>query len=91
MALNAAQRATWDAIFEIPTRSDIRWADIESLLRALGASVRPGRGSRVRVTLKDTRATFHRHHPRPVTGRHTVRDVREFLIMAGLEERISRR
>lgn len=85
MPLNSAQRATLDAIFEIPTRSDIRWADIESLLRALG-TVTEGRGSRVRVRVGDRRAVFHRPHPRPTTGRHTVRDVRAFLVAAGVVE-----
>jgi hypothetical protein len=86
MPLNAAQRATWEAIFERPARSDIRWAAIESLFRALGAHVREGAGSRVRVTLGERRATFHRPHPQPTTGRKTVRDVRDFLIAAGVTD-----
>ena len=86
MPLNATQQATWDAIFERPARSDIRWAQIESLLRAPGAHVREGAGSRVRVTLRERRATFHRPHPQSTTGRKTVRDVRDFLIAAGVAD-----
>lgn len=84
MPLNSRQRATLEAIFERPSRTDIRWAHIESLFTALGANVREGEGSRVRVTLGERRATFHRPHPQPTTGRKTVRDVRDFLISTGL-------
>ena len=86
MPLNSAQRATFEAILEKPTRTDIRWAAIESLVEALGGAVTQGEGSRVRFTLRGRRATFHRPHPRPVTGRHTVRDVRDFLVAAGVVE-----
>lgn len=84
MTLNARQRATLDQIFTTPTPQGIRWAAIEALFVGLGGKVREGRGSRVRVTLGDRRATFHRPHPRPETGRETVRDVRAFLASAGV-------
>lgn len=86
MSLNSAQQATFEAILERPTRSDVRWSAIESLIRALGGTVTEGAGSRVRFSLNGTRAVFHRPHPRPVTGRMTLRDVRDFLITAGVVE-----
>ena len=45
--MNRKQRQTLDKIFEKPDRSDIPWANIESLCEALGADISEGRGSRV--------------------------------------------
>jgi len=54
-----------DRIFAEPTPADLRWDDIEGLLRAAGAEISEGAGSRVRVALSGVRAVFHRPHPTP--------------------------
>jgi hypothetical protein len=74
------------ARFEDPVRSDILWADIESLLYALGAEITEGRGSRVRVALKGVRAVFHRPPPRKVTDKGSVKSMRRFIIAAGVKD-----
>lgn len=76
---------TLAAIFAKPTRRNIDWKDIESLFAAYGAEITEGAGSRVRVSLNDVRAVFHRPHPRKEAGRKTVDDVRDFLISAGVK------
>ena len=82
--MNRRHRATLNALFEDPVRSGIDWRDIEALLRALGAEITQGRGSRVRIALNDVRAVFHRPHPEKETDRGAVKSVREFLINAGV-------
>jgi hypothetical protein len=82
--MNRRQRHTLDRVFAEPTRADIRWGDIETLLRALGAEISEGAGSRIRVALGGARAVFHRPHPNPETKRGLVRAVRDFLIAAGV-------
>jgi len=69
---------------ERPERSDIPWANIESLFTALGAEISEGKGSRVRVALNDVRAVFHRPHPDRVTHKGAVKSVRRFLQEAGV-------
>lgn len=81
--MNRAHRKTLAAIFAKPTPGNIRWSDIEVLLRAIGADVTDGEGSRVRVALQGTRAVFHRPHPQPTTDRGAVKSVRRFLQAAG--------
>jgi hypothetical protein len=83
--MNAAQRKTLRAIFERPTRADVRWGKIEGLVRALGGEVTEGRGSRVRFWLGDRVATFHGPHRERVTGKATLEDVRRFLENAGVK------
>ena len=83
--MNKKQQRTLERIFESPARSDISWNDIESLFIALGADVSEGRGSRVRVALKDVRAVFHRPHPQRVTNKSTVRSVRRFFLETGVK------
>ena len=70
---------TLAAIFEEPVRSDIVWTDIENLLHAMGAEISEGRGSRVRIAVKDVRAVFHRPHPQKVTDKGSVKSMRRFV------------
>ena len=84
MELNAKNQATLEAIFESPTRSDIGWARIETLFRALGATMKKGSGSRVRIKLNGQKAIFHRPHPKPETDKGAVKSVRRFLSNAGV-------
>lgn len=74
---------TLDAIFATPTRANIAWNDIESLLKSLGAEVTEGRGSRVRMRLSGAKAVFHRPHPQRNAGKPTVESVRRFIEAAG--------
>lgn len=83
--MNAKQKRTLDAIFTIPTKSDILWSDIESLLRAVGTDITQGSGSRVRCALNGVKAVFHRPHPERTTTKGTVEDVRKFLRNAGVK------
>lgn len=83
--MNATHRRTFQAIFETPTRADVRWSRIEALIRALGGEVTEGRGSRVRFRLEDRVATFHRPHQSRETGKATLDDVRRLLENAGFQ------
>lgn len=75
---------TLQAIFATPTRSNILWSDVESLLKAYGAQLTAGKGSRVRIALRGVRAVFHRPHPRKEADRGTVESMRRFLSEAGV-------
>ena len=83
--MNAKQRRTPDRILERPTRSDIRWEDLASLMRALGANEIEGSGSRVRFTLNGRVLSLHRPHPKPELKKYAVEDVRDFLIANEIE------
>jgi hypothetical protein len=82
--LNNKQEKTLDRIFENPPRSDVPWADIESLFTALGGHLSEGKGSRVRVILHGVYADFHRPHPERVTDKGALKSVRRFLVNAGI-------
>ncbi len=77
--MNTKQLKTLQAVFETPTRSDIRWADVESMLRAAGGEVKGAGGSMVRVSLKSAVAVFHRPHPQPTAKKGAVKALRRFL------------
>jgi hypothetical protein len=74
-----------EAIYDEPTRSDLAWPDIESLLLAAGAEIPEGGGSRLSVGLHGVRAILHRPDPASEAGKATVRSVRRFLAEAGVE------
>ena len=73
-------------MFAQPARKDVAWADVEGLLRALGAEISPGRGSRVRVALRGRKAVFHLPHPHRTCLPGMMRAVRDFLKEAGVHE-----
>jgi hypothetical protein len=73
------------AIFERPTRADVRWNEAVALIRALGGEISEGRGSRVRFALIGRRAVFHRPHPRPEMVKGAVEALRDYLIDTGIQ------
>ena len=77
-------QGTLQAILSRPSRSDIKWADIESLLVALGAEIQERKGSRVAIVLNDIVAIFHRPHPRKEADKGSVASMRRFLKEAGI-------
>ena len=85
MRLSGRHRKTLAAIFEEPTRADVTWTSIERLIKALGAEITEGRGSRMRFHLSGVRALFHRPHRRKECDRGALRSVRRLLTSAGVE------
>lgn len=83
--MNSKHRRTLEQIFDNPVRSDVRWTEIEALLRALAATISEGRGSRVRISLNGVDAVFHRPHPQPDTDKGALKAVRRFLESAGVK------
>ena len=76
---------TLRALFEVPVRSDVAWREVETLLRALGAELTEGRGSRLRFYLNGIRAVLHRPHPQKEIDRGAVISVKHFLTEAGIQ------
>jgi hypothetical protein len=77
--MTTKQRRTLEAVFAIPTRVNLRFADMAALIVALGGEVREGAGSRITFELRGKRLYMHRPHPRREAKRYQVEEVREFL------------
>jgi hypothetical protein len=82
--ISKKHRRTLTAIFAEPVRANVNWSDIEAMLKACGAEISEGKGSRVRIALKGVRAVFHRPHPRKETDKGALRSMRRFLTEAGM-------
>jgi hypothetical protein len=82
--VNSTQTKTLARIYDEPVRTDLRWSEVRSLLMALGAAITEGRGSRVRITLKNHHLMLHRPHPQPELKPYMARAVRELLQNAGV-------
>lgn len=83
LVMNRRQQRTRQHILARTTPAGIRWADIESLLRALGVEMYERAGSRVHLVKGTETIVVHRPHPRPETNRETVRDIAGFLERIG--------
>ncbi len=78
-------RKTLDAAFSRPTQANIKWDDVEALLKAFGAYIEERKGSRVAIELNDMVAIFHRPHPEKEIDKGAVASIRKFLKEAGVE------
>ncbi len=83
--MKSKSRKTLEKIFARPVSANIRWSEIESLFRSLGAEISEAEGSRVRVFLFDEIRVFHRPHPSPMTDKGAVESVRKWLKENGIE------
>jgi hypothetical protein len=70
---------TLEKIYKRPTSDNIRWNDVESLFKALGADVSERAGSRVAVVLFGEVRVFHRPHPSPNTDKGAIASIRKWL------------
>ncbi len=82
--MKAKHRKTLTAIFTKPTRANVRFADIESLLVSLGGEVSEGAGSRMSVSVSGKTVYFHRPHAGKEAKKYQVEDAREFLQLIGV-------
>jgi mRNA degradation ribonuclease J1/J2 len=83
--MNSKNRTTLEAVFSHPTKANIKWSDIESLLASAGATIKEGEGSRVRITKGQNVLTAHRPHPGKEAKRYQVIDDRIFLEALGVK------
>lgn len=72
-------RRTLERMRAVPTPVDIRWAEIASLLNALGITLVERAGSRVQLVKGTDSIVVHKPHPGPETRRDTVRDILNFI------------
>ena len=77
-------KRTLELIFARPSSGNIRWDDIVSLFRELGAEIKEREGSRVEVFLFGQVRVYHRPHPRPDTDKGAVANVRKWLEQNGV-------
>ena len=87
MSLNTRHYRTLCALFEEPTRANIRWVDFLALCRALEAEIpRPGKtgGSRQRIALRGRKTVLHKPHPEATMKKGSVESARDFLRHAGV-------
>lgn len=82
--MNKRHRRILDTIFAQPISGNIKWREVESLLKTLGATLTERAGSRVSVSLNDRIIVLHRPHPSPNIDKGAVRDLRKFLQSAGI-------
>lgn len=80
--MNSRQRKTLGLVFQEPVPRTLAWADIESMLVAVGAHCLNRGGSAVTFTLNGERLDVHRPHPQKEAKPYVVRNTRKFLELA---------
>ncbi|MDY6950546.1 MAG: type II toxin-antitoxin system HicA family toxin [Thermodesulfobacteriota bacterium] len=82
--MNRTHLKTLATVFADPVSSNVEWRKIEALFKAAGCDVIEGSGSRIAVSYKGLKATFHRPHPGKEALRYQVRAARDFLEQIGV-------
>ncbi|MCL2635739.1 MAG: type II toxin-antitoxin system HicA family toxin [Betaproteobacteria bacterium] len=83
--MKAKHAKTLRAVFARPTLASIVFADLASLIVALGGEVREGDGSRVVFELNGKRLYPHRPHPGKEARRYQVEELRALLESEGIQ------
>ena len=84
-SMKSKHRKILRAVFVMPTRANIKFTDIESLLVSLGGKVKEGAGLRMSVTVSGKTVFFHSPHPGKEARKYQVENAREFLQTIGVE------
>ncbi len=78
--LSKKHRRTLGAVFEKPTRGNVKWTAVIALMRKLGATVDEKRaGSRVAFALGDRVFVIHKPHPGSELSKGSLESLRAFL------------
>ena len=72
-------------VFKRPVSANVKWREIESLLKHLGAEIIEREGSRVEIFLFNEVRIFHRPHPSPDTDKGAVTAIRKWLKTNGVK------
>jgi len=83
-AMKLKHQRTLELIFARPSSGNLRWDDIVSLFRELGAEIKEREDSRVEVFLFGQVRVYHRPHPRPDADKGAVANVRRWLEQHGV-------
>ncbi len=82
--MSRKHQKTLEALFARPASANIKWRDIEALLKNMGADISEREGSRVAVVLFSEVRVFHRPHPGPATDKGAVASIRDWLDIHGV-------
>ena len=77
--------ATLELIFSRPVSGNVRWSDVETFFKELGAQIGEREGSRILVRLFGERRVFHRPHPSPAMDKGAVESIRKWLEEHGVK------
>lgn len=58
----------------------MKWQDIETLLLALGAVKKEGKGASLRYIIEGRPIMFHKPHPDNELKRYVIRQIRDYLL-----------
>ncbi|MDR3320055.1 MAG: type II toxin-antitoxin system HicA family toxin [Desulfovibrio sp.] len=83
--MNNKQKKTLVALFGSPPPRDMPWEDLESLLKAAGAVMTEGDGSRVKFDMNGVTVAFHRPHKPKTVRSYQVQIACEFLECIGVK------
>ncbi len=84
MKVNSKHKKLLEKINERPTRTNIKFSEVEKLLISLGAIKIEGRGSRVAFVMESgLKWEAHRPHPEKEAREYQIETLREFLSELG--------
>lgn len=83
--LSRRHRDTLNEIRIQPPKSNIKWDDVVSLIKALGGKIKNNDGSRRKFVLKGQMYSTHKPHPGNTMDKGAVNGLREWLDSMGIK------
>jgi predicted RNA binding protein YcfA (HicA-like mRNA interferase family) len=69
----------FDKFLETPTRSDLTYKELETLLKKIGFTKFEGNGSRVKFLKNNIPIMIHKPHPGNILKRYVIKQLQEIL------------
>ena len=84
--MNNKQRKTLEAVFKVPTPSNIKYNELISMLKSLDVKIKESSsGSRILLTFRGHTQVIHKPHPQSEIKQYAIRIIKEFLISTGVK------
>ena len=83
--MNNKSKKILKEIYSNPIKANILWANIEKLMKDLGAKIREGKGSAGVFIYNKSIFPFHRPHPQKEAKRYQIKLLRKFLTYHGVK------
>lgn len=83
--MNSKHSKTLESVFYAPVKKNIKWSDVEKLIKAVGGNIKQGDGSRIRIDLLGQSLNIHTPHPQKELKPYQVRALKTLFNDTGIQ------
>jgi len=83
--MNSKHLKKLESVFFTPLKRNIKWSDVEKLIKAVDGTIKQGDGSRIRIDFSGQSLNIHTPHPQKELKPYQVRALRTLFNEVGIQ------